>query len=64
MPSLGAVNYRLVKYNSPLPLPLGEVPQCTHWGGEGKLQHPLSQKSKIFASSPRGRAKSGFAAKR
>lgn len=20
---------------APLPLPLGEVPQCAHWGGEG-----------------------------
>ena len=38
---------------APLPLPLGVVPQCAHWGGEG----PLSQKSKIFDSSPIGRAK-------
>ena len=22
-----------------LPLPLGEVPQCVHWGGEGPLSH-------------------------
>ena len=21
--------------DNPLPLPLGEVPQCAHWGGEG-----------------------------
>ena len=26
-------------------------------GGEGNDENPLSQKSKIFASSPRGRAK-------
>jgi len=43
-----------------LPPPLGEVPQCAHWGGEGKRRTPLSQKSKIFASSPKGRAKATF----
>ena len=34
-----------------LPLPLGEVPQCAHWGGEG----PLSLAS--LDSSPKGGAK-------
>ena len=23
-----------------LPLPMGEVPQCAHWGGEGNIQSP------------------------
>ena len=50
----GAVHYKkvylFVSGNTALPLPLGEVPRR---GGEG----PLSQKSKIFASSPKGRAK-------
>ena len=56
-PQTGAHNWDLsiccTGAAAPLPLPLGEVPQCAHWGGEG----PLSQKSKIFDSSPTGRAK-------
>ena len=40
-----------------LPLPLGEVPQNKDLGRRGFVIPPLSQKSKIFASSPIGRAK-------
>ena len=47
----------------PLPLPLGEVPQCAHWGGEGENITPLSQKSQIFAGSPKGRTKAAFGGK-
>ncbi len=40
-----------------LPPPLGEVPQCAHWGGEGASAegHPLSLAA--LDSSPRGGAK-------
>ena len=41
----------------PKPLPLGEVPQCARWGGEGKLyQYTLSVTPCGRASSPMGRA--------
>ena len=46
-----------------LPLPLGEVPQCAHWGGEGKKRRKPSQSPPFGgASSPRGGAKGGYAA--
>ena len=52
----GTLNEVAAGAAAPLPHPLGEVPQCAHWGGEG----PLSQKSKIFDSSPIGRAKTAL----
>ena len=50
----------LTKPPSPLPLPLGEVPQCAHWGGEGPTARIIPSQSPSCggASSPRGRAKS------
>ncbi len=40
-----------------LPPPLGEVPQCAHWGGEGASREGRPLSLALLDSSPRGGAK-------
>ena len=55
-----AVNWNLSCTAPNLPLPMGEVPSVCALGAERGIKAPLSQKSQIFASSPKGRAKAAF----